>query len=87
MLADSAGVQPTAEEWQFIKMQHDTGVSLMRNALRIIDLPAFPLALILFSPLRQRAGDLAAGTLVVHGKTEEKREEPLEGDQRQKDEG
>lgn len=35
VLADSAGVQPTAEEWQFIKMQHDTGVSLMRNALRL----------------------------------------------------
>jgi uncharacterized RDD family membrane protein YckC len=43
-----------------------------RNALRIIDLAMvfFPLLLILFSPLRQRAGDVAAGTLVVlSGKT------------------
>jgi uncharacterized RDD family membrane protein YckC len=43
---------------------------LMRNVLRVIDLPIMPLALILFSPLRQRAGDLAAGTLVVRGKAE-----------------
>lgn len=35
VLADSAGVQPTAEEWQFAKAQHDSGVSLMRNALRL----------------------------------------------------
>ncbi len=41
------------------------GTRVMRNLLRIIDLPVLPLALILFSPLRQRAGDLAAGTLVV----------------------
>jgi hypothetical protein len=35
VLADSAGVQPTAEEWQFAKAQHDSGVSLLRNALRL----------------------------------------------------
>ena len=35
VLADSAGVQPSPEDWQFIKMQHDTGVSMMRNALRL----------------------------------------------------
>ena len=62
------------------------GARLMRNALRIIDLFAFPLALILFSPLRQRAGDLAAGTLVVHGKSEQQGL-PVEDDQAQKDEG
>jgi uncharacterized RDD family membrane protein YckC len=46
------------------------GARLLRNLLRIIDLPIMPLALILFSPLRQRAGDLAAGTLVVRGKAD-----------------
>jgi hypothetical protein len=35
VLADSAGVQPTPEEWQYVKAQHDSGVSLMRNALRL----------------------------------------------------
>ncbi len=35
VLSDSAGVQPTPDEWQFIKAQHDSGVSLMRNALRL----------------------------------------------------
>lgn len=35
VLADSAGVEPTAEEWQFAKAQHDSGVSLLRNALRL----------------------------------------------------
>jgi uncharacterized RDD family membrane protein YckC len=40
---------------------------LLRNALRIIDLVLIwlPLAMVLFSPLRQRVGDLVAGTLVV----------------------
>ncbi len=40
---------------------------LIRNLLRIIDigLVFLPLAVILFSPLRQRTGDVAAGTLVV----------------------
>jgi uncharacterized RDD family membrane protein YckC len=48
------------------------GAVVTRNVLRIIDLAMvfFPLLLILFSPLRQRAGDVAAGTLVVlSGKT------------------
>ena len=47
------------------------GARVVRNVLRVIDLPVMPLALILFSPLRQRAGDLAAGTLVVRGETEQ----------------
>jgi uncharacterized RDD family membrane protein YckC len=39
---------------------------LTRNLLRIIDIVlVFPLVMILFSPLRQRVGDLAAGTLVL----------------------
>lgn len=50
------------------------GARIVRNALRVIDLVGFPLALVVFSPLRQRAGDLAAGTLVVTGKPEEKGE-------------
>lgn len=42
------------------------GALLARNLLRIIDIVLlFPLVMILFSPLRQRVGDLAAGTLVV----------------------
>jgi uncharacterized RDD family membrane protein YckC len=48
---------------------------LLRNMLRVIDLAGIPLALILFSPLRQRAGDFAAGTLVVTGKGSEREEE------------
>jgi uncharacterized RDD family membrane protein YckC len=62
------------------------GARLTRNLLRVIDLPVMPLALILFSPLRQRAGDLAAGTLVVTGKSETENERVREG-KRQKDEG
>jgi uncharacterized RDD family membrane protein YckC len=40
---------------------------LVRNLLRLVDLFFLwlPLATVLFSPLRQRLGDLAAGTLVV----------------------
>ena len=43
------------------------GAMLTRNLLRLIDLSMvlFPLVLVLYSPLRQRAGDVAAGTLVV----------------------
>ena len=43
------------------------GSLLIRNLLRLIDLSMvlFPLVLVLYSPLRQRAGDVAAGTLVV----------------------
>jgi uncharacterized RDD family membrane protein YckC len=48
------------------------GARVIRNVLRIIDIPVMPLALILFSPLRQRAGDLAAGTMVVQGKPGER---------------
>jgi uncharacterized RDD family membrane protein YckC len=46
---------------------------VLRNAFRIIDvlIIGMPLALILFSPLRQRAGDLGAGTVVVQGRAEE----------------
>jgi uncharacterized RDD family membrane protein YckC len=38
---------------------------LIRNLLRIADLAVFPLGFILLSPLRQRLGDMAAGTIVV----------------------
>jgi uncharacterized RDD family membrane protein YckC len=40
---------------------------LIRNLLRIVDLMMlfFPLAFVIFSPLRQRVGDMAAGTIVV----------------------
>jgi uncharacterized RDD family membrane protein YckC len=49
------------------------GSLVMRNVLRIVDVFVFlmPLTLIFFSPLRQRAGDLAAGTIVVRGKVGE----------------
>lgn len=45
----------------------DSGAMIMRNLLRLVDLMMMfiPLALIFFSPLRQRLGDVAAGTLVV----------------------
>ena len=40
---------------------------LVRNLLRIVDLMMlfFPLTFVIFSPLRQRVGDMAAGTIVV----------------------
>ena len=43
------------------------GALAARNLLRVIDLliAFFPLVLVLYSPLRQRAGDVAAGTLVI----------------------
>jgi uncharacterized RDD family membrane protein YckC len=43
------------------------GALFIRNLLRLIDLSMmfFPLVMVLYSPLRQRAGDVAAGTLVV----------------------
>jgi uncharacterized RDD family membrane protein YckC len=46
------------------------GALVVRNLLRIVDVFVFmmPLTMIFFSPLRQRAGDLAAGTIVVQGK-------------------
>jgi uncharacterized RDD family membrane protein YckC len=52
------------------------GARVLRNLFRIIDvlIIGMPLALILFSPLRQRAGDLGAGTVVVQGRAEEQSE-------------
>lgn len=45
------------------------GSRVARNLLRIIELSIPPMAgLIIVSPLRQRAGDIAAGTLVVSAK-------------------
>lgn len=46
------------------------GALVARNLLRVIDvmIAFFPLVLVLYSPLRQRAGDVAAGTLVVLNK-------------------
>ena len=43
------------------------GALLLRNILRVLDmwLSIFALVLIFFLPLRQRVGDLAAGTMVV----------------------
>jgi uncharacterized RDD family membrane protein YckC len=39
---------------------------LVRNLLRVIDiLLFFPLSFVLFSPLRQRVGDMAGGTIVI----------------------
>jgi uncharacterized RDD family membrane protein YckC len=45
----------------------DWSALLMRNILRVIDflLAWFPLALIFYTPLRQRIGDMAAATVVV----------------------
>jgi uncharacterized RDD family membrane protein YckC len=46
---------------------------LTRNLLRIVDLVflLFPVIFVFFSPLRQRVGDMAAGTLVVMATPEE----------------
>jgi uncharacterized RDD family membrane protein YckC len=51
---------------------------LVRNVLRLVDLLLIwlPLAMVLFSPLRQRLGDLAAGTLVVRAEVPQKPEAP-----------
>jgi len=39
---------------------------LIRNLLRVVDLfLLFPVVFVVFSPLRQRIGDMAAGTIVV----------------------
>ena len=49
---------------------------IVRNLLRVMDVPL--IALVLFSPLRQRFGDLAAGTVVVtagSGETSETEED------------
>ncbi|CAN5379368.1 hypothetical protein BH10PLA1_BH10PLA1_12620 [soil metagenome] len=46
-----------------------TGPLIVRNLLRVIELTFLPMAgLMIVSPLRQRAGDIAAGTLVVSAK-------------------
>lgn len=48
-----------------------TGAILIRNFVRVPDtLLVFPLAFILLSPLRQRVGDMAAGTIVVRDSEE-----------------
>ena len=55
---------------------------ILRNLLRVIDLFLFfpvMLVLIFFSPLRQRAGDIAAGTLVVTNQREEEKPDAREG--------
>ena len=54
------------------------GSLIIRNLLRAIDvcLLFLPLAVILFSPLRQRTGDVAAGTLVVYRPPPAKRKNP-----------
>jgi len=45
------------------------GARIARNFLRIIELAIWPMAgLMIVSPLRQRAGDIAAGTIVVSAK-------------------
>ncbi|HTW93423.1 MAG TPA: RDD family protein, partial [Tepidisphaeraceae bacterium] len=41
------------------------GQIIVRNGLRILDLFIVPLILMLFSPLRQRVGDMAANTTVI----------------------
>lgn len=48
-----------------------------RNLLRLIDVGVFfaPLVMILLVPLRQRPGDVAAGTLVIFGEVEKKGDE------------
>lgn len=57
---------------------------LTRNILRLIEVGLFfvPLLMVVLFPLRQRAGDVAAGTLVVFGNLEPreqpKQEEPAE---------
>ena len=38
---------------------------LIRNLLRVADLLIFPLGFVILSPLRQRLGDMAAGTIVI----------------------
>lgn len=54
------------------------GSLLMRNLLRVIDLGmAFlPLFLIFYSPLNQRAGDVAAGTIVITERPREDEQSP-----------
>jgi uncharacterized RDD family membrane protein YckC len=58
------------------------GALLTRNLLRIIDILMgfLPLVLVLYSPLRQRAGDVAAGTMVV---LDEKQAVPTENEEQE----
>ena len=53
------------------------GAIVARNLLRVIDLFAWPVSLMLlvFSPLQQRVGDIAAGTVVVLNKPPESDED------------
>lgn len=48
---------------------------LVRNLLRPLELPVIGLLLILYSPLRQRLGDIAAGTVIVTRTLPERDEE------------
>jgi len=48
---------------------------ILRNILRVLDLAVAPLLLVLLTPLRQRIGDLAAGTVVIATDVEEDRKE------------
>src|SRR3712207_9175790 len=54
---------------------------VIRNLLRVIDVGMLfvPLALVVYSPLRQRAGDVAAGTMVI---SDAKRPEAQEAEDR-----
>jgi uncharacterized RDD family membrane protein YckC len=59
------------------------GAILARNALRVIDLALLvvfplPILLLIFSPLRQRPGDAAAGTMVIDIATPTMVDEPEE---------
>jgi uncharacterized RDD family membrane protein YckC len=65
------------------------GARLLRNVFRVIDLIicGMPLALILFSPLRQRAGDLGAGTVVVKGRPDESSDSSGDSPQRPRTRG
>lgn len=56
------------------------GALVTRNVLRIIDIGLwlFPLFIITIFPLRQRAGDVAAGTLVIVGNGQAPRDEKNE---------
>jgi uncharacterized RDD family membrane protein YckC len=63
-----------------------TGALVTRNMLRVIEVGLFfvPALMILVFPLRQRAGDVAAGTLVVTDGTPAKQETGEETEQAKK---
>jgi uncharacterized RDD family membrane protein YckC len=59
------------------------GAILIRNALRVVDIALMlpfllPILLVLFSPLGQRAGDAAAGTVVIDLRAPKMTDEPEE---------